>query len=274
MYVFFRKPTKRAVKSLALKNPGWVTIIMPLTPPTPGGWGWGECAYSQVPLFHSGGFASGPWGEVCHSPHGNCKCNYGGGGTIHPPTGIFDSFKLKIKIAQYLANVLVDNVVLAGDFNMPPCPELDRLTPGGAVDSPLGLHFWPYWRLALEKNQSATYAAMSRIDLVYVSGPVLAKVQEIYFCLGEYPITCLSCYTWISVLLPLTACGACHDSGSQMTGLPQVLNQMYKRYWDTNPTATDPASSWDAFKAHVQGYYQMKIGQIWHSSGLELARAE
>lgn len=48
----------------------------------------------------------------------------------------------KQKITQYLANMSVDDVVLVGDFNMPPCPALDRLTPGGAEDSPLS--HWAY----------------------------------------------------------------------------------------------------------------------------------
>lgn len=53
----------------------------------------GKCAYPQILLFHSGRLAPGPWGVICYSARGNCKFAYGGGGTIHPPTGIFDSFK-------------------------------------------------------------------------------------------------------------------------------------------------------------------------------------
>lgn len=47
---------------------------------------------------------------------------------IPPPA----SLTILNKITQYLANLSVENIVLAGDFSMPPCPALDRLTPGGA----------------------------------------------------------------------------------------------------------------------------------------------
>lgn len=45
------------------------------------------------------------------------------------------SLKLLHKITQLMAIFFTDNVVLAGDFNIVPCPNLDRLTLDMAVDS-------------------------------------------------------------------------------------------------------------------------------------------
>lgn len=72
---------------------------------------------------------------------------------------------------------------------MVPCPDMDRLSPNPATDSPLSrwaemLGLTDVWRWKYPGTRSytcnsATYMAMSCIDLMYVSNPILAKVQEI-----------------------------------------------------------------------------------------------
>lgn len=72
---------------------------------------------------------------------------------------------------------------------MPPCPNMDRLMPDTAVKSPLsrwtttfGLTDVWRWKNPLLRSftcQSASYKAMSRIDLVFATNTILAMVQEI-----------------------------------------------------------------------------------------------
>lgn len=93
------------------------------------------------------------------------------------------------KITKFIASCSTNNVILAGDFYMLPCPNLDRLTPGHGCGVPLSkwastfdlTDVWR-WKNTLLKAytcQSASYTAKTRIDLVFATGPILTKVQEI-----------------------------------------------------------------------------------------------
>lgn len=93
------------------------------------------------------------------------------------------------KITTLIAGYSTDKVILVGDFNMPPCPNLDRLKPDAAMESPLStwastfglMDVWR-WNNPLLRSftcQSASYRAMSRINLVFATANVLNMVQEI-----------------------------------------------------------------------------------------------
>lgn len=107
-------------------------------------------------------------------------------GLYNPPPAFFG---LLTKITQILASHSVPAVILARDFNMVPCPNMDKLSPDPATDSPLSrcattlgltdVWRWKYPRTRGYTCSSATYTAMSRIDLIYLSSPVLFRVQEI-----------------------------------------------------------------------------------------------
>lgn len=94
-----------------------------------------------------------------------------------------------MKTAQLVAEFPATAVVLAGDFNMVPCPNVDKLAQDAALDSPpsswastLGLT--DVWRRKHPCTRGYTcnstmYLVMSNIDPIYVSGPVLSRVREV-----------------------------------------------------------------------------------------------
>lgn len=102
-----------------------------------------------------------------------------------PPASLNILHKLTPILAQYPAAA----ILLAGDFNMPPNPSLDKLNPDLASDSPLsrwtdeyGLSDVWRWRYPRERQytcHSATYASFSRIDLFNASGPLLSHTREV-----------------------------------------------------------------------------------------------
>lgn len=102
-----------------------------------------------------------------------------------PPASLNILHKLTPILAQYPAAA----ILLAGDFNMPPNPSLDKLNPDLASDSPLsrwtdeyGLSDVWRWRYPRERQytcHSATYASFSRIDLFNASGPLLSNTREV-----------------------------------------------------------------------------------------------
>lgn len=47
-----------------------------------------------------------------------------------------------------------------------------------------------------------------------------------------------------------------------------------QEYWASNPPATTPASSWEAFKFHAKDHYQFAIGRTQSHTGLALIQAE
>lgn len=70
------------------------------------------------------------------------------------------SLSLLAKVTQIIAT-LYQNIVLTGDFNMTPCPHLDKLTLDTAVDSPLSrwastFGFTDIWRLKYPLLRSYT----------------------------------------------------------------------------------------------------------------------
>lgn len=199
---------------------------------------------------------------------------------IPPPASLL----ILNKIARFIAGCSTDNVVLAGDFNMPPCPAVDRLTPDGSVESPLSkwastfdlTDVWR-WKNPLLRSytcQSASYRAMSRIDLIFATRALLTKVQEISHLprgisdhspillklnVGPAPADCLwrlSRY-WVSDdrIAP----------GAELA---------VREYWAANPPATVPASTWEDFKFHARDHYQKAIGSTRRQSGEALLQAE
>lgn len=173
------------------------------------------------------------------------------------------SVSLITKVSQLVATFSTDHVVLAGYFNKTPCPQLDRLTPDAAVDSPLSrwastfvfTDVWR-WKYPLQRSytcQSAFYAAMSRIDLVYVSSPVLAKVVKVSILprrISDHAPLFLS----LNVLPAPTDC-LWHLPHYWISDkrIESKMESDLQAYWQTNPPALDPASSWDAFKTYAQG---------------------
>lgn len=61
---------------------------------------------------------------------------------------------------------------------MTPCPHMEKFTPDAAMDSLLSKWAFTFSFTDVGKNLPPTYVTMSRIDLVYVSSSILAKVQE------------------------------------------------------------------------------------------------
>lgn len=96
---------------------------------------------------------------------------------LPPPANLL----LQNTIVSLLAQFPMDNVILAGDFNIPPNPSLDRLSADSATDSALsrwarlfGLE--DVWRWKHPSDRMYTYHSLShntlsRIDLLYM--PVL-----------------------------------------------------------------------------------------------------
>lgn len=104
---------------------------------------------------------------------------------IPPPA----STKLLHRLSFLIAKYATDNVILMGDFNMPPNPEMDLFTSVGGSTSDLSAWVETYrltvlwrWRHPLNASftcRSATYRTLLHIDLMCTGGSFLPRVQQI-----------------------------------------------------------------------------------------------
>lgn len=104
---------------------------------------------------------------------------------VPPPTKMVVLHKIQTIVASYPTS----NILIAGDFNMTPNCSADKLHPGLTTDTALsrwaevyGLYDTWRWKNPHSRQfscHSTTHVTLSRIDLIYVTGPLLTRVTAV-----------------------------------------------------------------------------------------------
>lgn len=174
---------------------------------------------------------------------------------LPPPANI----SLLQKIITLIAQFPTDNVILTGDFNIPPNPSLDKLSPDPATDSTLfrwsqtmGLEDVWRWKHPSDRMytcHSSSYNTLSRIDLFYASLPMLPKIIDIEILprgISDHsPLLC----TLQTAIPQADRIWRLSRFWIEHPTIEVEMVKEIKQFWLSNANSTTPGTVWDAFKA-------------------------
>lgn len=194
------------------------------------------------------------------------------------------SLSLLKQITSKMAEFASDNSMILGDFNLVPDLAMDRLTFVGHPCS--GLAEWAntygltdVWRWRHPHTRaytcySASHRTFSRIDLVYVGGPVLPRVTDVRILprgISDHapllmtldPSVGSSTRLWRLSRFWISDITVDNQFHTELTG-----------YWATNAGTADATTVWDTFKATMRGQYQTIIARVRRKRKADLMKAE
>lgn len=163
----------------------------------------------------------------------------------------------------------VDNVLFAGDFNMAPSPEMDRLHASGPQQSSISrwastFHMTDVWRHFHPSDReytclSTTYRFLSRIDLAFASPALMRRVES-----AEILSRGISDHAPLSVTVRLTDVegGGVWRLSKYWIMDPDIQEEMPESlcsFWLDNARSAGPLVVWDTLKSWLRGIYINRI---------------
>lgn len=199
---------------------------------------------------------------------------------LPPPANLFLLQKLITLIAQFST----DNVILTGDFNVPPNPSMDKLTPDSATDSTLsrwarvfGLEDVWRWKHPTERMytcHSSSYNSLSPIDLPYASIPILPKITGIEMLprgISDHsPLIC----TLQTITPQADRLWRLSKFWIEHPTIHIEMAKEIKQFWRINATTSTAGTVWDTFKAYIRGCYLSSIARECRNDRFLLEEAE